>query len=122
VTGFVISVVFQLAHVVEAADFPEAIVAPDRMNWHWANHQVMTTVDFAPRSKVVSWIVGGLNYQVEHHLFPRLCHMHYPKIAPIVARVCHRHGLPYKVNQTFSGALASHYRLLRDLGRGLTPA
>ena len=117
IQGFIISTVFQLAHVVEDAEFPEAVEAPDRMDRHWAAHQVLTTVDFAPRSRLLSWYVGGLNYQVEHHLFPRLCHVHYPRISRLVSRVCERHGLPHHVQPTLRGALASHFRLLRRLGQ-----
>jgi len=83
----------------------------------WAIHQLNTTVDFAPKNKWLSWYVGGLNFQVEHHLFPRVCHVHYPDIAPIVQQTAEEFNVPYLVNQTFSQALHSHIATLRRFGR-----
>jgi linoleoyl-CoA desaturase len=116
VTGVVLSVVFQLAHCVEPAVFPLPQAAV-RMESAWAVHQVVTTVDFAPRSRFLTWMVGGLNFQVEHHLFPRVSHTHYPALAGIVSRVCGEFGLPYHVYDTFWTALCAHYRWLRSMGR-----
>jgi len=112
VLGITISVVFQLAHCVEETAF-YAGEAPDE----WAVHQIATTVDFAPRSRLLRWFLGGLNFQIEHHLFPRLSHVHYPRIAPVVQRVCAERGVPYRVHDTFRAALRSHYRLLQANGR-----
>lgn len=115
-TGIVSAITFQLAHVVREAEF----VAPVPVQTNdWAVHQIHTTVDFAPKSRVLTWYMGGLNFQVEHHLFPKICHVHYPALAEIVTRVSARHGVTHRVAPTFWGALASHYRILADLGRPL---
>ena len=115
VTGVILSVVFQLAHTVEEAAFPQA--ADGHIATPWAVHQVATTVDFARDSRVVSWIVGGLNFQIEHHLFPTLCHVNYPAIAPIVEATCREYGVPYTAKPSFSAGVASHYRWLRRMGQ-----
>ncbi|MDB5282755.1 MAG: acyl-CoA desaturase [Bacteroidota bacterium] len=115
VAGLVLTTVFQLAHVVEDAAFP----APDAkgvVRNDWAIHQMQTTANFAPRNKLLSFYVGGLNYQVEHHLFQRVCHVHYPAIAPIVQKTAAEYGVPYLSNDTLSAAIASHVRLLKTLG------
>ena len=83
----------------------------------WAIHQVKTTANFAPNNKVISWFVGGLNFQVEHHLFPRVSHIHYPAISNIVATTCKKYNLPYNEYSTMSGAIASHFRMMKQLGR-----
>jgi linoleoyl-CoA desaturase len=116
IMGVVTAVTFQLAHCVEEADFaaPEQLVAERRL---WAVHEVETTVDFCPRNRLVTWALGGLNFQIEHHLFPRVPHTHYPRIAEIVRRNCARHGVRYSVHTTLGAALRSHYRHLRGLGR-----
>jgi linoleoyl-CoA desaturase len=106
-------VVFQLAHVVEGPTMPDASeVAADA----WAEHQMRTTANFGRGSFFCQFICGGLNYQVEHHLFPRICHVHYPQIAPIVEQCAKEHGLPYHENSTFWGAVVSHGRTLKALG------
>jgi linoleoyl-CoA desaturase len=116
VLGIVLAVVFQLAHCVEHAEFPiEA--EPGRMDTAWAVHQVETSVDFARESRAASWLLGGLNFQIEHHLFSRICHVNYPAIAPIVERTCREYGIRYKHNTTFLGAVRSHYNWLREMGR-----
>jgi linoleoyl-CoA desaturase len=115
VAGIVLTTVFQLAHVIEGPDFPE----PDQdgnINEEWAIHQMHTTADFAPNNKLLTFYVGGLNYQVEHHLFQRICHIHYPELAPIVQQTCAEYGIPYLVNNSFTGALESHIRMLKHLG------
>jgi linoleoyl-CoA desaturase len=110
VAGGTLAIVFQLAHCVEEAEFP------DRAEGGFAAHQLATTVDFAPGNRLVSWYVGGLNYQVEHHLFPKASHFHYPALARIVADVAARHGLRHRVIPTMTAAIASHFRHLRRLG------
>lgn len=116
VLGVVLSVVFQLAHAVEEARFPLPEPGGTRMAASWAVHQAATTVDFARGDRLVSWLVGGLNFQIEHHLFPTLCHVNYPAIAPIVEATCREYGVPYAENPTFSAAVASHFRWLRRMG------
>lgn len=115
VLGLVLGTVFQLAHCVELADFPLER-SPGQMENAWAVHQVETTVDFAPRSVAASWLLGGLNFQIEHHLFSRMCHVNYPVIAPIVEQVCAEFGVHYKRNPTMLAAVLSHYRWLRRMG------
>lgn len=114
--GLVLTVIFQLAHTVEGTDHPLAnekgIIEND-----WAIHQLQTTVNFSRRNKWLSWYVGGLNFQVEHHLFPRICHVHYPSIAPIVKQTAEEFGLVYLENESFNDALQSHITTLRRFGR-----
>ncbi len=114
-TSIVMAVTFQLAHCVEEADFSSAadLTANPRL---WAVHEVESTVDFCPDNKLLTWALGGLNYQIEHHLFPRLPHTLYPAIAPIVRDACRRHGIRYTVQPTLRTALRSHMRHLRRLG------
>jgi linoleoyl-CoA desaturase len=116
VVGVVLAVVFQLAHCVEHANFPTDLGA-GRMATAWAIHQVETSVDFARDSRAACWLLGGLNFQIEHHLFPHICHVNYPAIAPLVERTCHEFGVQYKHNKTFLSALRSHYGWLRAMGR-----
>jgi linoleoyl-CoA desaturase len=116
VQGVTLATVFQLAHCVEEADFP--ILPEDHQMEHdWATHQLMTTVDFARKNPLVTWYVGGLNYQVEHHLFPRISHIHYPALSEIVEETCAEFGVPYHAQPTLFGAIGSHFRHLRRLGR-----
>ena len=115
--GLTLALVFQLAHVVEHAEF-ELVEENDKViENEWAIHQLKTTANFAPRNKIISWFVGGLNYQVEHHLFPRISHIHYPRISAIVASTCKKYDLPYNVYSTMSGAVASHFRMMKSLGK-----
>jgi linoleoyl-CoA desaturase len=83
----------------------------------WAEFQIRTTANFAMRNKVISWIVGGLNFQVEHHLFPRISHVHYPEISKIVMQKCAEFNLPYNQYPTLSEAVASHFRMMKFLGK-----
>jgi linoleoyl-CoA desaturase len=116
VEGVALSVVFQLAHCVEEAGFPLPREDTGRMEAAWAVHQVETTVDFARGNRLLSWFIGGLNFQIEHHLFPRICHVHYPALAPLVEETCREFGLRYVAHDTFRGAVASHFRWLRRMG------
>jgi linoleoyl-CoA desaturase len=116
VAGLLLALVFQLAHAVEEASFP-APTEPGRMDTPWAIHQLQTTVNFSCDSRVITWLVGGLNFQVEHHLFPRICHIHYPAIARVVEATCREYGVPYHANASFAAGIASHYRWLRQMGR-----
>ena len=121
ITGLIMATTFQLAHCVEEASFASADEArSDRRIW--AVHEVETTVDFCPRNPVLTWVLGGLNFQIEHHLFPRLPHTHYPRIAEIVRRNCAKHGVRYASQPSLGGALKSHFRHLRRMGQlGLPP-
>jgi linoleoyl-CoA desaturase len=112
VLGNVLAAVFQLAHCVEKTEFLEA----DGIERDWAEHQLATTMDFAPRNSFLAWYLGGLNFQVEHHLFPRICHVHYPALSRIVEETCRAHGLRYRCEPTLRGALGANWRWLRHLG------
>ena len=117
VQGVTLSVVFQLAHVVEHAEFPMPEEESLRIENAWAVHQVETTVDFAQQSRLVNWYTGGLNFQIEHHLFPQICHIHYPAIAKIVEDTSKEFGVSYNAHKTARAAIASHFRWLREMGR-----
>jgi linoleoyl-CoA desaturase len=116
VVGVIMSVVFQLAHCVEQADFPLPHQDTGRMENAWAIHQVETTVDFARRSKVVAWFLGGLNYQIEHHLFPRICHVNFPALSKVVEATCREFGVKYTEHKSVWAGVASHFRWLRLMG------
>ncbi|MCU0352912.1 MAG: acyl-CoA desaturase [Cytophagales bacterium] len=116
VCGLAISVVFQLAHVVEGTDFPQPQAGSGRMEREWAVHQVVTTADFATHNRVLSWLLGGLNFQVEHHLFPRISHVHYPAINRLVKETCREHGVPYLEYPSMRKAFASHLAHIRKMG------
>jgi linoleoyl-CoA desaturase len=115
--GVTMAVTFQLAHCVSGARFPEPS-ADGRIELGWAEHQVQTTLNFSRNNRFLTWYLGGLNYQIEHHLFPRICHVHYPAISHIVEETCRRHGLPYHTQDTALAAIAAHVRLVHRLGRG----
>lgn len=114
--GLTLALVFQLAHVVEHVEFETAGIEPKLIENEWAAFQVKTTANFAPKNKVINWYVGGLNFQVEHHLFPRISHVHYPAISPIVQQVCEKFDLPYNTYPTMSESIASHFRMMKKLG------
>ena len=117
ILGLLLGVVFQLAHCLGEADFAKPPLPGQVMERDWATHQVESTVDFARDSTLVTLFIGGLNFQIEHHLFPRVCHTHYPALSKIVERVCQKHGVRYTAHTKASAALGSHYRWLRQLGR-----
>jgi linoleoyl-CoA desaturase len=116
VQGLVLSVVFQMAHCVEEAAFPLPNRNTGRIEAAWAAHQIATTVDFARGSRLLSWYIGGLNFQIEHHLFPRVCHVHYPALSQLVEETCREFGLKYVAHGSFSAGLVSHFRWLRRMG------
>lgn len=115
IAGFVLSFVFQLAHVVDHVDM-HTIPSNGEMSDEFMAHQLQTTSDFARRSKLVGWFVGGLNFQVEHHLFPNICHIHYPAISEIVRNTAKEFGLPYNEHQTLVEAIRAHLRSLKMYG------
>jgi linoleoyl-CoA desaturase len=115
-TGFVLSIVFQLAHTVEHTHFPLPTDA-NKIENDWATHQINTTANFATKNKLISWLVGGLNFQIEHHLFPKISHIHYPAISQIIKQVCAEYGLVYVEYPRMRHALASHVAYLRKLGQ-----
>ncbi len=115
VTGFLISIVFQVAHVMPDTAYPvpddQGIIEGD-----WYKHQLATTCNFSPKNRLLSWWIGGLNYQVEHHLLPNVCHVHYRKLSKIVKATAEEFEMPYHVKPTFGAALLDHTRMLRRLG------
>jgi len=117
VLGSVLSVVFQLAHCVEKASFPLPGEGSGRVENPWAIHQAETTVDFARESRVAAWFLGGLNFQIEHHLFPRISHVNYPAISRLVEATCRDFGVAYLEYKSFGAGMASHFRWLRQMGR-----
>ena len=113
--GIILSVVFQLAHIVPMAEMP----LPDKegnLEHTWAVHQLYTTTNFAPNNKFISWYTGGLNHQVEHHIFPHISHIHYGKIAKIVKETALEYNLPYNEYKTFTKAIVEHFNQLKTLG------
>ncbi len=115
--GIVMGVVFQLAHINGDAAFPEPVGSPQHIENEWAAHQVETTADFAPHNWLLNFYIGGLNYQIEHHLMPHICHLNYPRLAPIVRATCEEFGIRYTCYPTWREAFARHLRELRLLGR-----
>ncbi len=116
IAGFILAIIFQPAHVIEGTEYPVPDLSGNLEN-SWAVHQMHTTTNFGHREKLFSWYVGGLNYQVEHHLFPNICHVHYRKISTIVKNTAEEFGLPYKSKDTFMEALVAHGKILKELGR-----
>lgn len=117
--GFALSVVFQLAHVVPGTEFPMPN-EEEEMDENWYVHQLQTTSNFSPKNKLLFWYLGGLTNQVEHHLFPNICHVHYRKISRIVAQTAKDFNLPYHQNKSLFSALKGHVGLLKKLGRPQT--
>jgi linoleoyl-CoA desaturase len=114
--GIILTVIFQLAHTVEETTFPQPTEHGIIEN-EWAVHQMNTTVNFSRHNRLLSWYVGGLNFQVEHHLFPKICHLHYPRIADIVQQTAQEFNVPYLEHRTFGHALRSHFATLQRFGK-----
>ena len=115
IAGFILAIIFQPAHVIEGTEYP----VPDdndQLENNWTIHQLHTTTNFSNKSRWFSWYVGGLNFQIEHHLFPNVCHVHYRKIAKIVRSTATEYGIPYKSVHTFFDALYGHLKVLKMLG------
>ncbi len=115
--GIVIAIVFQLAHIVEDAHFIVPEGSDTKIQTEWAKHQINTTVNFATSSKSMSWLLGGLNFQVEHHLFPKISHVHYPAINKIVKQTCEEYGINYREFPTVYSAIKSHLSHLKQVGQ-----
>ena len=117
IAGLVLAFIFQPAHILGDTEY----FRPDEngsVENNWVIHQLLTTANFANKSIFFSWFVGGLNFQVEHHLFPNICHVHYKKLSPIVKQTAEEYGVPYYQHKTFFGALKSHFQTLNELGTG----
>jgi len=115
IAGITISVVFQLAHTLECNEFPEPN-ATGNLPEDFAIHQLNTTSNFSPNNRFITWYLGGLNYQIEHHLFPKVCHVHYPAISVIVEDICKKHGIIYKNSSSLPKAISNHFRFLKKVG------
>lgn len=116
ITGVLVSIVFQIAHIMPAVDFP----LPDKignMENEWYRHQLSTTSNFSPNNKLLFWAIGGLNYQVEHHVLPDVCHVHYKDLSKIVQETAHEFGMPYHVKKSIFQAIIDHTKMLRMLGK-----
>tara|TARA_R110000764_G_scaffold213045_2_gene299421 strand:- start:588 stop:1019 length:432 start_codon:yes stop_codon:yes gene_type:complete len=122
VTGMLVSIVFQIAHIMPVTEFPlpneKGIMKDD-----WYGHQFATTSNFSPNSKLLFWLIGGLNYQVEHHVLPDVCHVHYKDLTKIVSETALEYGMPYHVKKSIGHAIWDHTKMLRMLGKKdvLTP-
>jgi linoleoyl-CoA desaturase len=119
--GIVLALVFQLAHVVEITTFPVPENSDNKIEHDWFYHQFATTANFATDNKAVSWFTGGLNFQVEHHLFPKISHVHYPEIRKITKSLCAEYNIPYNEFPTMRKAIISHFTFLKKLGREIDP-
>lgn len=116
VTGLLVSIVFQVAHIMPDNEFP----LPDQDNQiddNWYGHQFATTTNFSPKSKILFWFIGGLNYQVEHHVLPDVCHVHYKELTDIVKTTAKEYGMPYHEKPSFYQAIKDHTKMLRHLGQ-----
>jgi linoleoyl-CoA desaturase len=116
VTGLLVSIVFQIAHIMPDINFP----LPDKQGLihdNWYGHQLATTSNFSPNSTLLFWLIGGLNHQIEHHLLPDVCHVHYKKLAKIVSETAKEYGMPYHTKKSMIHAIVDHTRMLRLLGK-----
>ena len=110
--GLLLSTVAVLGHFVEGPSFPEPVNGVIANSW--SEHELEATIDFAPSSRIINWITGGLNTHVAHHLYPQICHIHYYQMTRIIEEHCNKNGYPYK-KESFFNALASHFRYLKKL-------
>jgi linoleoyl-CoA desaturase len=117
--GLFLSCLFQSSHIVETSGFalPVKTNGANNMEDSWAIHEVANTSNFGLRKRLLTWFVGGLNFQIEHHLFTGICHVHYPKLAPIVQAAAQDFKVPYNVEPSFMQALIGHIKMLKRLGR-----
>ncbi len=115
ICGLCLATVFQLAHVVSETEF--RVIDSDRIENEWMVHQLHTTANFATRNKTLTWLLGGLNFQVEHHLFPKISHIHYPAINRIVKQTCQEYNVTYHEFNSFTNAFRSHWKVLKVLSR-----
>jgi linoleoyl-CoA desaturase len=122
VAGTIFAHILMLAHVSDELEFVEPVGDPLRVENEWAIHQIVTTMNFSPKNTLLNWYVGGLNWQIEHHLYPQYCHMLYPKIAPIVQQTCAEYGVSYRSEPNFFKAIYDHYDSLRVFGQKPTLA
>ncbi len=118
--GILLSLVFQMAHAVDGIHFENVEVYDrpvEKIPNEWAIHQIMTTSNFATRSWLATWFMGGLNFQVEHHLFPNISHVHYPEVNKILKGLCNEFNVKYNEVPTFWQSIQSHIRWMRKMGQ-----
>ncbi|MGC6427944.1 MAG: fatty acid desaturase family protein [Flavobacteriales bacterium] len=115
VAGFILATIFQTAHIMPDCEYP-TVNNEGTIENNWAIHQLQTTSNYAPQSKFFSWFIGGLNFQVEHHLFPNICHVHYQDISKIVKAKAKKYNLPYYTQKNYATALGEHFKMLKKLG------
>lgn len=115
--GFTLGIIFQLAHLVEGSSVHGSSSEPVRKMQDWTVHQLSTTANFCTGNKFVTWFAGGLNFQVEHHLFPRISHVHYPALNKVVKEVCAQFGIKYMEHPSFLSAVSAHVTYLKLVGR-----
>jgi len=116
VTGLLVSIIFQIAHIMPVNEFP----LPNEqglINDNWYGHQFATTSNFSPKSNLLFWLIGGLNYQIEHHVLPDVCHVHYKNLTKIVSETAQEYGMPYHVKKSLGRAIWDHTKMLRLLGK-----
>jgi len=114
--GLILSIVFQLAHVIGEAEMPLPAKDSKQIKHTWAIHQLKTTVNFATKNRFINWFTGGLNHQIEHHIFPHISHIHYTKIGKIVKKTAREFELPYNEYKTTRSAIFSHFKHLKNMG------
>lgn len=112
--GLLLSSIAVLGHFVEGPEFPEA--ENGEIDNSWSEHELAATIDFAPKSRIINFITGGLNTHVAHHLFPNICHIHYYDLTIIIEAYCKEHGYHY-MKESFTGGLKSHFRYLKKLSQ-----
>ena len=114
--GLTFALMFQVTHIYEGTTFP----LPDEdgnIDNNYALHVLETTADFSRTSKIGTWLMGGINIHVIHHIYPQICHVHYPALTEILRETCIDHGIEYNENKTFSKALVKHYKILKHLSK-----
>lgn len=114
--GLSIGIVFQMAHIVEDTAFVNPTEGANKLEKEWAIHQVQTTANFATGNRTLSWLLGGLNFQVEHHLFPRISHVHYPAINKLVKETCKEYNVSYVEYPSMFRAFCSHLAHIKRMG------
>lgn len=116
VSSLMFGLTFQPGHIVPETNFPQ----PTRdltIENNWMIHQLESTSNYAPNNRLFSWFVGGINFQVEHHLFPNICHVHYRALSQIIKETAKEYDVPYYSHNSFLSALKYHSKMLKSLGR-----
>lgn len=117
ISGLIFAYIFQPAHILEEVDFYKLDENGSVEN-NWAIHEMRTTANYANGSTIFAWFIGGLNHQIEHHLFPHVCHVHYKEISKIVQATAEQYDVPYHSHKTFFDAVKSHLSVMHQLGTG----